>query len=509
MIVAVTTLVTLFGLSSLLRWLRVSQREHYIAGSCLIFARRWFLSRSTNIVLVGCSIVALLVAVWAATISHQAVLSGAVVAGSVSAGLFPWPMSLWGSPSFKWTRRASTLAVISMMIGGVSVSVISMTILLPVAALALLCMMPAIVDLSALLVRPTEIRLSKRHQSRAEARLKAVAPVVIAVTGSWGKTSTKEHIRDLLLPQLRVVASPASYNNTAGLSRTINDHLVDGTEVLVAEMGMYRPGEIRAMCSWVRPHVAVITAVGPMHLERAGSMDKIVEAKAEILEEARIGVLWVDDPRLAALADSSNHLQLTRVGNRGSGNFDVEVQTNQCEIAIWARGNLIGTCPVENGVHPSNVGCAVGAVLAVGALPELLHAPLIDLQGPRHRMAAYTDNSGLLTIDDTFSSNPKGIVAALDLLGRQATGQKAVVTPGLVELGKEQFHTNANFARTVVESGATLVIVGRTNRSALLSGAEGNAITVVSRQEARNWVRNHLKEGDGVLWENDLPDHYP
>lgn len=508
-IAAATAAAALAGLLSLLRWLRISQREHYIAGSCLVFARRWFRSRFANTALVGLSVSALAVGVWAAVANHHAVSSGAVVAGAASAGLFPWPMSLLGRPRFRWTRRASTLATASAVVGVAGVLALRTVTALPVAALALLCLVPAIVDLSASLVRPSEVRLLERHRSRAEARLQSVAPAVIAVTGSWGKTSTKEHVRDLLSPQLAVVASPASFNNTAGLCRTINDHLVDGTEILVAEMGMYRPGEIRAMCSWVRPQVAVITGVGPMHLERAGSMDKILEAKAEILERADVGVLWVDDPRLAALADSSTNLQIIRVGSQAGGDLDVEVQTDQSESAIWSNGNLVGACPVESGVHPSNVGCAVGAALAIGALPELLHAPLSTLQGPRHRMAAHLGDSGLLTIDDTFSANPKGVVAALGLLGRKTAGHKAVITPGLVELGVEQFRANAQLARTVVESGATLVVVGRTNRSALLSGAEGNAVTVASRQEARNWVQTHLGEGDGVLWENDLPDHYP
>ena len=507
--IAATTVAALAGLLGLLRWLRVSQREHYIVGSCLVFARRWLLSRVANTALIGLSVAGLAVGVWAEMANHQAVSTGGVVVGAIAAGLFPWPMSLFGSPRFRWTRRASTLAAMSVVVGVAGVLALWAAIALPVAALALPILMPAVVDLSAALIRPAEMRLSKRYRNRAEARLKSVAPSVIAVTGSWGKTSTKEHIRDLLSPQLAVVASPASFNNTAGLSRTINDHLVDGTEVLVAEMGMYRPGEIRAMCSWVRPQVAVITAVGPMHLERAGSMDKIAEAKAEILERADVGVLWVDDPRLAALADSFPNLRIIRVGRRAVGGLEVEVEAGQSGIAIWANGKMVGECPTENGVHPSNVGCAVGAALAIGALPELLHAPLAALQGPRHRMTAHLGDTGLLTIDDTYSANPKGVVAALDLLSRKAAGRKAVITPGLVELGEEQFRANAQLARTVVASGAILVVVGRTNRSALLSGAEGNAVTVASRQEARNWVQARLGEGDGVLWENDLPDHYP
>ena len=100
-----------------------------------------------------------------------------------------------------------------------------------------------------------------------------------------------------------VVATPASFNNRAGLARAVNEHLADGTEVFVAEMGTYGPGEIADLCRWCPPDIAVITAIGPVHLERFGSEERIVEAKAEILERAHDVVLVVDDARLATLAD--------------------------------------------------------------------------------------------------------------------------------------------------------------------------------------------------------------
>ena len=133
--------------------------------------------------------------------------------------------------------------------------------LLSVCTVTLL--VPALVDLSAVLASPIEQRILGAYRRSAEARLTAVSPAVIAVTGSWGKTSTKQHIHDLLSGDVAVVSSPASYNNSSGLSKTINEYMGDGTEVFVAEMGMYKPGEIRDLCSWIRPHIAVITSIGP------------------------------------------------------------------------------------------------------------------------------------------------------------------------------------------------------------------------------------------------------
>ena len=102
----------------------------------------------------------------------------------------------------------------------------------------------------------------------------------------------------------RTVASPASFNNRMGLARAINDHLGPGTEVFVAEMGTYGPGEIADLCKWVKPDVSAIVAIGPVHLERFKSEENILAAKSEILEGAGVGVIAIDHPLLNGLARS-------------------------------------------------------------------------------------------------------------------------------------------------------------------------------------------------------------
>jgi UDP-N-acetylmuramoyl-tripeptide--D-alanyl-D-alanine ligase len=370
---------------------------------------------------------------------------------------------------------------------------------------------PVLVDASLALTAPIERRALERHRVKAQRRLNDVHPFVIAVTGSWGKTSTKNHIRDLLTGAVEVVASPASWNNTAGLSRTMNEYLTDGTEVLVAEMGMYGPGEIRSLCSWVKPDVGVICSIGPMHLERVGSLDAIAQAKAEILENVETAVLWVDDPRISALADSVSAPKVWRVGSKGTGPLDVEVSVDESsgDMSVWAGGQLVGVCPASSGAHPGNIGCAVAAALAFGASVRQIADRLSAIASPDHRATTGVNDSGVLVIDDTFNSNPVGALAAVGVLERTVAGRRAVVTPGMVELGPVQVAENEAFARAVNASGATLVVVGWTNRRALVSGAAGSAVVVSDREAAATWVREQLHEGDGVLWENDLPDHYP
>src|ERR1019366_4571845 len=145
------------------------------------------------------------------------------------------------------------------------------------------------------LLRPVEARLSKRFVDEASKRLIAVDPKVVAITGSYGKTSTKGYVAHLLSGRFRVLATPRSFNNQAGLARTVNELLLPGTEVFIAEMGTYGVGEIASMVEWVRPDVSVLTAIGPVHLERFETLETTLRAKSEIAEDAEVVVVNIDD----------------------------------------------------------------------------------------------------------------------------------------------------------------------------------------------------------------------
>ncbi len=286
-----------------LRWLRVAQREHYLPGSVSRFAARWWRLPPVNPLLaVG--------ALGAAVASWWWPLAGLATAAAVSAA--PRGLSLRGRTSpLAWTRRLRTLAALAA--GLALVALVAGSLAGPASAVAVLValVVPLVVDIACVVTAPLERRLGGHFVDEAAARLTRVGPQVVAVTGSYGKTSTKGHIAHLVRPTRSVVATPASFNNRAGLARAVNEHLADGTEVFVAEMGTYGPGEIAELCRWCPPDISVVTAIGPVHLERFGSEDRIVDAKAEILASAPDIVLQVDDPRLAAVAD-----RMAREGRR-------------------------------------------------------------------------------------------------------------------------------------------------------------------------------------------------
>ncbi len=484
------------GVLAALRWLRVAQREHYLAGSVTRFAIRWWrLPVNVALAVIACGSIAAMLA------QPLLGLGAAIVVGAGPRGL-----SLRGRSSpLAWTRRLRTLAavtsVLSLTVAGLGAVAGYGAFSAAMTALA----MPVIVDVALAITAPLERLLAQRFIDQARATLQATHPTIVAITGSYGKTTVKGYVAHLLAPTTRVVASPASFNNAAGLARTVNEQLTPGTEVLIAEMGTYGPGEIRSLCSWIRPDVAVICSIGPVHLERMGSLDAIVAAKAEIVEHATTVVLNIDAHGLAVLADRC----------ASSGKNVVRYATEDRTIVIDGESITLGDL---GNAHVSNVACALAVAKAVGLDPRALVRSLDTLPVVAHRGSVDLADSGVTIIDDTFNANPAGAAAALRLLATcgSGSGKKVVVTPGMVELGDRAHEENARFGESASKMATHLIVVGATNRRALLAGASRHSgasgatvITVDSRAEAATWVRTNLGAGDAVLWENDLPDHFP
>ena len=489
-----------------LRWLRVAQREHYLAGSATRFAVRWW-RLGSNRVLAGAVAAGLVASAWSP-------LAAAVACGAVAAG--PFGLGLRGRTSrLAWTRRLRTLAAVWAVL---HVTVVVAGVLAgagPTVALAAAGLAPVLVDAALAVTAPVERRLVGRYVRRASARLALVRPTVVAITGSYGKTSTKGYVAHLVAATRSVVASPASFNNRAGLARAVNENLTPGTEVFVAEMGTYGRGEIAELCKWCPPDIGVITAIGPVHLERMGSEEEIARAKSEILEVARVAVLNVGHPLLADLAArrEAERQKVVRVAGGPEAATGVPPDVVVAGGEVRVAGRVVGPLDFD-GAQPSNVACAVAVAVELGVPDEVISARLATLPTAQHRLAVSTTDRGATLLDDTYNANPAGAAAALEALGRHSSlGRlRVVVTPGMVELGSVQHRENARFAAAAAKRASHLVVVGHTNRPALLEGAAGGKAKVVvveTRDEATAWVRKHVGEGDTVLYENDLPDHFP
>ena len=536
--------------AQLLRWLRVLQREHYEPNAMARFVGRWSSPQVATIPKSKVRVSQLDVAVLRAPrddfqgaqrhlrdrqrrrpvrsarrpITLTPVLIFAFVAAlllknestfiavAVVYGLFtPWGLSIKGrTGALVWTRRATTIAVVATAVS-LAIAMIGLAASRPwFPAAVMVWAVPAVLDVSTRALKPFEERRSKKFVDQAVARLTLVHPRVVAITGSYGKTSTKNHLAQLMGGD-GVVATPRSFNNRAGLSRAINENLSDGTRVFIAEMGTYGPGEIRSLCSWCVPEIAVVTAIGPVHLERMKRLEVIEGAKYEITESASVVVLNVDDTVLARwpqrLVESGK-----RVRSAGSLNdaASVRVRVEGTNWIVSVDGDVIGAAPALPGVQATNVACALAAALELGVGEGDLLERVRRISAVENRSNLVTAASGVEVIDDTFNANPASAASALHILrDRPLSGRRVVVTPGLVELGREQYGENLVLARDIASNGFELVIVNRTNAVPLARGFEGPSRRFNTRDEAVTWVRSALVAGDGVLYLNDLPDHYP
>lgn len=485
-----------------LRWLRVAQREHYLAGSATRFELRWARSTIFDMVAVASAIAAAAAAAAVAAIGWWTL---AVVAA--------WPPRLGvrgRSSPLAWTKRLRRLTAATAVLW-VAIAATGSAAGAPVPAAAVgTLLVPQLVDVASAAVAPVERRLGRRFVERAAAALRRIGPTIVAVTGSYGKTTTKVYVRHLLGPAAPVVASPASFNNRMGLARAVNEHLSPGTKVFVAEMGTYGPGEIADLCRWIPPDVAVITAIGPVHLERFGSLETTARSKAEVLADAPIAVVNGDTPLLDPHVAASGAGRIIRCSVRDES-ADVAAIEDDGHLRVLVGGSQIARFEAA-GVFPMNVACAVGAAMAAGGDLEEIAGRLHDLPEVEHRARPAVGASGITVIDDTYNANPAGGRAAVDRLAGLGAGTSVLVTPGMVELGPVQASENRAFAEYAADRVDHILIVGRTNRRALASGAAAGWASVVfvhTRDEAVAWVRAHLAAGDAVLYENDLPDHHP
>ena len=517
------TVICAFGVGAAyvaqtVRWLRVLQREHYEPSSLPRFWRRWTwaswrdatipaLRRRWSLNLAGVLWCTLPAALVVALIFHAVWV--VVVATVLYGGVCPRGLGLRGRTGrLEWTRRLRTVALVGLLISaaGTALGAVGDEALL--AGALVVWAVPFTLALAAQVLGPHEARRAQSFVEQAHQRLERVDPVVVAITGSYGKTSTKNHLAALLGIDGGVVATPKSFNNRAGLSRAINENLADGTRVFVAEMGTYGPGEIRELCQWCPPDIAVVTAIGPVHLERMKSLDVIEAAKFEVTERARVVVVNIDDPRLANWPARLVDRRVRTASSRSPSDVRVAIAGDLWHV--WIEGHDVAQLRPIPGVQPTNVACAVAAALEVGARASEISRRLSGVGPVDNRANVVRAASGVVVVDDTFNANPASARAALEVLASVTRpGRGVVVTPGLVELGAEQNAYNEALARQVAEQSLELVIVGRTNEGALTQGYAKEPRRFRRRDDAVTWVRETLVLGDAVLYLNDLPDHYP
>ena len=287
---------------------------------------------------------------------------------------------------------------------------------------------------------------------------------VIGITGSVGKTTTKEIVASVLGVKYRTLKNEANYNNEIGLPLTLLK-LTIRHQRAVLEMGMYALGEIRTLCEIARPEVGVVTNVGPVHLERLGSMEAIAAAKAELPEALPphgFAILNADDPFVRDMAGRTRarplwyglsedaDVRATDISSRGLDGVSFALLYGDERTEV--RTKLPGRHIVSNALAAAAVGLADGLTVAEVA-EGLAHA---DIQV---RFRTYPGHNGSLLIDDTYNASPASMNAALDLLA-EIPGRRVAVLGDMGELGAASEEGHMTVGRRAAETASVIHAVG-------------------------------------------------
>jgi UDP-N-acetylmuramoyl-tripeptide--D-alanyl-D-alanine ligase len=375
------------------------------------------------------------------------------------------------------------------------------------------------------LLTPLQNAINRRYVQRARRSLGEWDPLVVGITGSYGKTTTKFCVGAVLEADRPTLVTPESYNSFLGVIRTINEHLQARHRAFVVEMGMFRRGDITELCDLVHPTVGVITAIGPMHLERLGSIEEIAAAKGELLDALPTSGRFVtnaDDPRCVELAARA-HVPVTLFGIESDSAQvvarDIRLADGRTAFKLHLDGPHSPPIPVSAGLLGSHnvlnllAAAAVGHVLGISH--ERIAKGLGSVEAPPHRLQPIHNRpASIVVIDDAYNSNPDGASAALEVLRDHPASRRLIVTPGMVELGELEAELNRRFGEHAAKVCDVAILVGPTRtvpiREGLAAaGMDPTGIHVVQDIGEATTLLGHLtRAGDVILFENDLPDTY-
>ena len=382
---------------------------------------------------------------------------------------------------------------------------------------------PFFVYLAALVTQPIERQVQEGYKKQARKKLSALPDLMtIGITGSYGKTSVKFIVAEILKQRYNTLATPGSYNTPMGICIVVNNKLRSEHQVLVLEMGMRYRGDIQELCAIARPDLAIVTDVGVAHLETMGSIENIALEKGDIVAcmgEEGVAVLNIDNPYVAAMEERApgKVWKVSAMGNTDAhiiahdityspegAHFVVEDETGK-RMPFSTR--LLGRHNVLNIL----LGVAVGRHMGL-RLRQIAHA-VSRIEPVEHRLQLR--NQGPITIiDDAFNSNPVGARNAVEVLGAFDTGRRVIVTPGMVELGERQEDENRTLGEHIADHVDLAVLIGESQTKPIVEGLkarqfpEEHTRVFSSFFDAQAFLQGYLKEGDVVLYENDLPDQY-
>lgn len=382
--------------------------------------------------------------------------------------------------------------------------------------LIMLIFSPAILVICHYIILPIENLIKLYYIFIAKRKLSKKDIIKIGITGSYGKTSTKNILTTMLEKEYKVCVTPKSYNTEMGITKTILSSL-DDHDVFIAEMGARHKGDIEKLAKIVSPQYGIITTIGEQHLETFLSLAVIEQTKFELAQNiAPPGIMVFNGDsqstrNLFYKFNGKKYLTCQQNGFAFSQNEKITSEGSEFDLIIdgkvfKVKTKLIGKCNIDNIVSASALAYLldINPNDIISAIKSLLPIP--------HRLELIK-NDYMTIIDDSYNSNTMGFKEALKVLSK-FEGKKIVVTPGIVEMGKSQSNENFVLGGLIADVADFIIIMNDTNKNELLSGAISHEfnrekIFFANTRKKQKEILSLLTSKDCVvLFENDLPDDY-
>ena len=385
--------------------------------------------------------------------------------------------------------------------------------------LTLLCLFTPIVTLIMwLITKPVEDLLGKFYINDAKKILKNHNNLkVIGVTGSFGKTSVKFILNDILSQEYNTLATPGSFNTPFGVVRTVREQLKPQTEIFICEMGAKNIGDIKEICDIAHPDLGVVTSVGPQHLDTFKSIDNVFATKFELYDECikNNGIVFanIDSKDLADRISQKPKTILTGADTPyHAENITYNMTGSQFDLIL--DGKIIPVKTKLLGAHNvSNIVLSAAVAKHLGVSDEKIKRALFSLKPTPHRLELKAFANGKPYIDDAYNSNPVGCLEAVRILGCFEGYKKVIITPGLIELGDKEYEANYNLGLQCAKYCDYVILVGKNRSKPMLDALKESNYNTENTFVAESFATalskyNEINEKAILLIENDLPDNY-
>lgn len=319
--------------------------------------------------------------------------------------------------------------------------------------------------------------------------------IVVAITASFGKTSIKNYLYQVLHDKFKTYKTPRSVNTIAGICKDVNDDLPINTEIYIAEAGAREKGDIEEISMFLEPQYAVIGSVGEAHIEYFKTIDNIIHTKMELLKSPRLVHGFVHDsvPILDydTITKFPHNLNITRSDLEGIW-FDIDIDGKVEHFHA----------PVLGSFNAINLTAVILVAHKLGMNIDEIKIALHNLKSVEHRLQKIEAN-GKVIIDDSFNGNLEGMLEAIKICSHYED-RRVIITPGIVESSDE---ANITLAKSIEEHFDLVIITGELNRKILSDNINTKEVIILeNKNDLEHCLLENTKIGDLILFANDAPN---